>query len=49
MAACEKCNARGTCPTCKGTGKTGGMLKKAVCPDCQGRKNCSACRGMGRT
>lgn len=48
MRACEVCNGKGLCTACAGSGKSGGVLKKAVCPACQGRKTCSSCHGMGR-
>jgi hypothetical protein len=48
MPACDVCHATGDCPTCKGTGKTGGALRKVTCAACRGRKTCSACNGMGR-
>lgn len=48
MRACEVCNGKGMCTSCNGSGRSDGVLKKAVCPTCQGRKTCSSSHGMGR-
>lgn len=49
---CQRCEGRGKCPTCKGTGRSGYFLLKPQswapkCWRCDGTASCNRCKGSG--